>query len=1125
LAEAEQARPATASRQSSTRCLSLQATYQAERAILGDARIGGYSRLNVLSFDRLQFLLLGKNTARPTLSRIGRQMIVHRVLRGNSSKLKIFGASANWPGLGRQMAETIVELHQYGKTVDDIDRLVGELQKDERHNLAVLKFTDIGLVLKEYSELIEGRFLDPDIQLTRSCRQVANADFVKGAKLWIDGFAGFTVSELAILTELLKVAADTQIALCLDPSSIDLADPSPEKLDSTSLFNPTELTYAALIELIRRCKLQLAAPKMLERTVRFSSCPPLAHIEQNIFGLDGAKIGAADNIRIVSAPNMRAEVQFVARQILQLVKEKDYRYRDIAVIASDIDHYQHYIKAYFDDYGVPFFIDRRKPLNQHPIIQLICSALQVVTGGFSTSDIFAYLKTDLVPVERCDVDMLENYCLAFGITGSDWTDGRDWQFAGQDNEEVDEQRINQIRLRVISPLLELGEGLCPVDSRAKTLTAEELTQIIFDFLDCLQIRQTLANWIEEAAARKDYATVDQHRQFYDKLISVFDELVEVFAGQRMTCQDYLAIVGSAFSQLTLAFIPPTLDQVLVGSIERSRHPDLKAVFLLGVTQRQFPVPVSFDSMLTDDDRTAAESADFSLAPTANQKLTERQYLAYIAFTRPSEFLCVTYPVADDRGSAVPRSQFVAELESLFDDLSEESVVGGQMSIEKAHSEVELADLLCSQLGKDALAGETADDSQLGTLLDDMWSDEQFAELGSRVFSAINYDNRARLDSDVVQELFGRQIAGSATRLSTFAACPYQYFARYILELNERKEFKFEPLDLGVFYHRVLDALLKRLNEEKKDFATAVEEELLRVLREEVSKLAEYDSFISNFRRHSHHNIYIIDSASEYLKDCVLAIAEMVRAGSFRPRLSEVCFGQDGGTLGEYYLAISDGRLLSLDGKIDRLDVAEINGEEFAIVFDYKRRKQSFNWAKFYYGLDMQLPIYMLAVRNATCSKAKYPVGAFYMPVEAEITTVALDELPKPQKFRHKASGIFQGQFFQDLDRSATSGWSNFYSFCVSSGNQQYGDYGKSAVLKPDDFERALHFAETNIVRLAQGIVSGKIDLKPYRLNQQSPCSYCKFKPVCRFDWQINDYNLLESLNKLQVLERVGTVDG
>jgi len=1104
-----------------------QATYQAERAILADKRIAGYNRLHVLSFDRLQFLLSGKNTARPAISRIGRQMIVHRILRDNKSKLKVFGSSATLPGLSRQTAQTIAELHQYAKTPDDIDELLSELEKDERNSLAALKFGDVGLILKEYLEFIEGKFIDPDIQLARSCKAVGTAAFVKGAKLWVDGFAGFTTAELAILTELLKAVADAQIALCLDPSTIDLANPDAGELDPVGIFGPTERTYAGLVETIKKCKLRLAEPIILDEAVRFSSCRLLAHIERNMFKLEQPKIPSTDNIRIISAPNARAEVRFVASQILQVVKETDFRYRDIAVIASDIDRYEHYIRAYFDDYSVPFFIDKRKSLNQHPMVQLISSALQVVTGGFSNSDIFTYLKTDLVPIERCDIDELENYCLAFGVNAGDWTSDTVWHFAGDSN--YDEQRINEIRIKAIGSLLELRDRLRPGDSPAKTTSAEEFKLSIFDFIDGLGVCERIRDWIKEAEKSKDKTGANEHRQFFDKLVDIFDELVEVFAGRQMSCEDYVAILDSAFSQLTLAFIPPTLDQVLVGSIERSRHPDLKAVFLIGATQKQFPVPVRSDSILTDDDRRAADEAEFTLAATESQKLAERQYLAYIAFTRPSEFLCVTYPVTDDSGGAVPRSQFIDNLESLFEDVKEESIAGEQTEIENVHSETELSELLCSGLGKDrARYSLEVSHEQFSELLDDMCADEELAASGSNILSAINYDNCAELDKDIVEELFGERTRSSATRLSTFAACPYQYFARYVLELKEREEFKLEPLDLGNFYHRVLDALLKKLGEENKDFATVEDKELLGLLSERISEIIQTDSFISNFARRSGHNLFIINSAAEVLEDCVRAIAQMVRAGSFRPTLSEVSFGEVRGThdtLGKYELTLPDKRLLSLDGKIDRIDIAELDGKKIAAVFDYKRRGASFSWSKFYYGLDMQLPIYMLAVKNANKPKVKSVVGAFYMPVETGIGQAALDELSaKAGKFDYKAKGIMNGEFWQNFDSEASKD-SRFYNYYVTKTGEPYGNYERRDALRPDDFDKVLGFTEKKIIALAKEILSGKIDVWPYRLGTVSPCSYCKYKPVCRFDWQVNDYNVLAPLKKVQVLEEMKKADG
>ena len=216
----------------------------------------------------------------------------------------------------------------------------------------------------------------------------------------------------------------------------------------------------------------------------------------------------------------------------------------------------------------------------------------------------------------------------------------------------------------------------------------------------------------------------------------------------------------------------------------------------------------------------------------------------------------------------------------------------------------------------------------------------------------------------------------------------------------------------------------------------------------------------------------------------------------------------------------------MNGKIDRLDIAELKGKKIAAVFDYKRRGGAFNWSKFYYGLDMQLPIYMLAAGNAKKSKVKVVVGAFYMPVETAVGQIALGELSgKADKFEYKAKGIFNGEYFQRLDASAGSGWGKFYNFSVSSKDGQYGDYGRSGALKPDDFDRVLEFTEQRIVELAGEILSGEVEVRPYRLGTVSPCGYCKYKPVCRFDWQINDYNFLQSLNKRQVLERIGGIDG
>ncbi len=1152
-----------------------QATYQAERAILSDPRIGGYHRLHILSFDRLQFLLLGRNTARPAISRIGRQMIVHKILRDNLDKLQIFGSSALLPGFAREMASTITELHQYAKSTEDIEALLkhfsgglrppvvagGDMiadcglegggspnpQSSTPNRLSTAKFADIALVFRQYHEALQDKFVDPDAQITSACQAARKADFIKGARLWVDGFASFTGGEMALLMELVKTVDHAYMALCLDPADVELGigaaspirnhvtpgyDRGPQSAIRNSgaragLFEPTARTYRDLRERLAEAKVKLLPPLILSQVPRFRDCSALAHVEQNIFRLGAGKTRAQGSICLVAAPSLRLEIQAVARRILGLIKEKGYRYRDIAVVASDLSLYEQYVRAYFEDYGIPFFIDKRKPLNQHPVVELICAALQAVTKGLAHADVFAYLKTDLVPTKRSEIDTLENYCLAFGVDGRDWADSGRWRFKDQEDEEFDESEINRIRDDAIRPLLELRRGLCPEGDLQKRLTSGEFTRIIFAFLDRLRVRQTVNRWVDEAYESGDLTTADEHRQFFDTFVDIFDALVEIFERQEMTAQDYFGLLASAFAQMTLAFIPPKLDQVLVGSIERSRHPNLKAVFLLGATQRQFPIPLAGSGVLTDEDRAAAEAADFHLAPSSTQSLTDRQYLAYIAFTRPSQFLCISYPCVDEKGSPVMRSHFIEELQSLFEDVTEEFVTDDLRKLREVPNTAELGELLCSRLGRDVFLPATGPDDELAGLLRTMQSDGEYRPLSEQIVSALSYENRAILEPSVAQLLFGHHLHASATRLATFAACPYKYFVRYVLNLRPRREFKLEPLDLGCFYHSALDSLQKRLAEEKQSFADIDGDRLVRVLREQIAVLAAQDSFLAQFVHRSAHNAFLLASAGRVLEECTLGYCRMVRAGSFRPYLSEVDFGRPqnvAGRLGRFELSLPDGRVLSLDGKIDRLDVAQIDGRKVALIFDYKRSRSgaSFDWGGFYHGLDVQLAIYMLAVHHCGAGIADEVAGALCVPIETTPASATLAELrdeERSPKFPYKAGGVINGAYWRHLDANAVKD-SAFYGFYVKKDGDPYGKYDSSNALTPAHFARLLDWARDNIVRLATDITSGRIECRPYHRGSERGCTFCEYMGVCHFDWQINDYNFLRSVGKSDLIERL-----
>jgi ATP-dependent helicase/nuclease subunit B len=1000
-----------------------QATYQAERAILADSKIKGYSRLHVLSFQRLCYLIFGKNLAARPLTTQARDMIVHRLLCENAEKLSIFSSIAS-----AGVANAITELQEYGKSPDDVDKLIGQFKSSSQ--LTAGKLSDINLIYKQYLSFVEGNFLNTDNQLNLAKDAVTHTPFLKNCLLWVDGFAGFTASESLLLTELLKVSSSSKIALCLDPAAANE--------DWSGIFEPTAKTYNDLLGLIKSLNLNIEKPVVLNQPVRFKSSKALAHLEKNIFSFDDVRPVSCDgNIKITACAKTRLEVDYVARQICSLVREKNFRWRDIAVIASDIDQYRHFIQAIFSDFNIPFFIDRRRDLQQYPAVELITSAIKIATDRFTTNDVINYLKSDLVPVSRDDVDLLENYCLAFGVQGDDWLGAVAWDFAPA-GDDFDNAKIEKIRRKAMKHLLQFRTLI----QSTASFTAEQFCTSLFTFLDSLNIRDQLADWTKIAFEQKKLDEAQLHQQFFSQFTQLMDDFIFIYKNSSFSAKQYAEIISSAFSDMTVALIPPALDQVLVGSIERSRHPDLKAVFLIGATQQQFPIPVFYDNILNDSDRKITSDAGFELSRVGSSQLIERRYLSYIAFTRPSNYLFIAYPLADEKGSEIQPSFFVSQLKSLFTDLKEEKYFGSAV-FENLYSFSDFTALLSQRLGRDNLTPDDSLDAKCKWLLDTLDSRFRGNDI-KRVKSAINYNNTARLESVPQQNV----LYASATKLKSFASCPYQHFSKHILKLQERRVFELEPFSLGLFYHKVLEILFNHLKSIDHGISDADPDMLERFIDNAVAKLLIEDSFLKSFSNRTKHNYFIILSATQMLKEAVLEFSRIASAGSFSQIASEIGFG-DKFSLPAIEFKLPGDKKLHIEGKIDRVDVTSKAGANYCLVIDYKTSQTRINWSLFSAGLDLQLPIYLLAVKNRSIDKFKnlVPLGAFYYQIQTFAKSSALNDFEeKSGKIIRKPKGIFNGEHFTLIEGKTDNGYSPFYNFRITQKEKQFGVYETSSLL-------------------------------------------------------------------------------
>ncbi|MBN1817830.1 MAG: exodeoxyribonuclease V subunit gamma, partial [Sedimentisphaerales bacterium] len=477
-----------------------QATYQAERAILSEGTVRAYSRLHVLSFDRLRFLLLGNRPGQTELSQAGREMVLAKLLREHRDRLRVFRWDTDKPGLAAELARIIAELYEYGKTPDDVAHLCSIMDSERATATTKAKFHDLHILLVAYQDYFtrpKQTLFNPDSVLTDAAGKISKAGFLRNMQLWVDGFSGFTGQEMEILAELLAAAAETEIALCLDGRTFNQSLTDPEQVDSAGLFAASERTFCQIGEILRKRRIPIEPPILLCEGKRFSSAPALAHLEQHLFASVSKQTplpGCDSAVEVVKAFHPRSETRFVAGKISRLVRG-GLRYRDMAVIVSDMAGYRRYIQAEFEDAAIPYFIDRPQPLSEHPLIELVETAFRAIQNRFLVGDVLAFLKTGLGPLCAEETNELENYCLAYGVNQEDWIQGATWSFAGAE-EAFDSSGIDRMRWKAIVPLADLDENLMA----SEKTTGKQFIQALWEFLHRLSVPETLAQWSREDPA-------------------------------------------------------------------------------------------------------------------------------------------------------------------------------------------------------------------------------------------------------------------------------------------------------------------------------------------------------------------------------------------------------------------------------------------------------------------------------------------------------------------------------------------------------------------------------------------------------------------------------------------------
>jgi len=1094
-----------------------QATFQMEQALLQEGFFGSI-RASVVSFQRLAWQLTEQTggLSLPAISQTGKEMVLRALLEKRRPELQLFGEVADRPGFVQKLASTLSALRSYNVDAGTLRQQLALIHNAGRTGgLLCAKLHDLSIMMQDLTDYLSGRFTDPDDYLPVLAARLPDSPIVKGAEIWVDGFTGFTPQELAVLRAIMGVARQVHITLCLDPADIPAA-PAPRQ--PKDLFHPTGTTYDQLVKLAREIEIPIDPPLVLghktQDATRFARSPELGWLEKYLFS-DAPEpwTKEAPCISLVEAHARREEVAQAAEEVVRLVRDAGFRYREICVVARNLDVYGDLVAAVFSEYGIPVFIDRRRGVAHHPLVELLRSALESVIYDWPYEAVFRYLKTDLVPIRRDEVDLLENYVLEHGIRGQAWYTKARWRFSRRytlEDESVTPagenqlEHINHLRTKAAKALVRLTRRLA--GKAQKPLTVRETSTALFGLLHDLKVSRTIRAWCDEARAAGRLEEAREHEQVWNAVLDLLDQMVAVLGEVEMPLAQYLQVLSAGLDSLRLGLIPPGLDQVVVGTIERSRHWGVRAAIVLGATENDFPPVPLEDVIFTDDERDTLLANGLDIGPTSVVRLFQEQFFTYVALTRPSERLWISYPLADDEGRFLAPSPVIRRLQQVFPALK--PTVADKF---KATTAAETATAAATPDHFAAAMARAFRRHRAGLPLDPAWLDlyEWAATTPAvrarvqRIMASVSYEEdfqhrTSTLGPAIARNLFGEDIRTSVTELESFAACPFQHFARYGLHLGERPRFQVAAPELGLVYHAALSLFVRELQAQGEDWDSLSPQKAATLLDEVVDRLAP--RLKNEILLSSPQHRYLLRVIRRTLQSSLPFLQEHGRGGGFRTRWVELAFGEQNGGLPGLTIATPNGRV-RLRGRIDRVDTYATEDGTMVRIVDYKSSPHKLDLDLFYRGLSVQLILYLyVVVENlpAIISGPVLPAGALYLPVYDAVERLPYP-LPEPQvkkrrRQKYRANGVVRA------DPDVIRAMDPYGLGLLPAKLKKDGQPGTSSyAVDQSQFAHLFEHLVDVITGTAERVLNGELAASPYRRRGRSACETCPYRAVCQFD--------------------------
>ncbi|MCM1135354.1 MAG: PD-(D/E)XK nuclease family protein [Clostridium sp.] len=1131
-----------------------QFTMQTQVDLVNASKCGGIMNIDVLSFGRLSHRIFEETGygGKPVLDDTGKSLVLRKVAASLQDQMPVIGKNLNKIGYIHEVKSAISEFMQYGISVAK----AGELAEFAKSRGALYyKLKDLEVIYRGFADYIQERFITTEETLGLLTSAVGKSKIIRGSVIVFDGFTGFTPIQYRLIQELFGLTERVIISITIDNRE------NPFQMGGEQeLFYLSKKTVRDICRLYRE-KFGEEEENRREKDIymrqfplpRFEGNGEMAHLEQNLFrySVKPYRQETLQSLRMMEALNPAEEVRQVSIQIKKLVLEEGYCYRDIAVVTGDLDTYASYFERESLIYDIPVFMDRTRGILLNPFIEYIRSALKIALLDFSYEAVFHYLRCGLADFTPEEIDRLENYVLALGIKGKKkWGQafarqvdlrtlplaeaeetpeeakaeragerledaeagraGNTLEEAGAPNSEDADSQPETALLESLNRTRErLMEQVAPLLVKRKT--AGELVRTLYDFIVAGRIQEKLSGYEQYFRENGEPERAREYAQIYRLVMELLEQVASLLSEEPMSLQEFADILDAGFAEIEVGIIPGSVDRVVVGDMERSRLKQVKVLFFLGINDGNIPRSGSRGGIISDIDREFLQQSEFELAPTPRQQMYIQRLYLYMNMTKPSERLYLSFSRLSSQGKSIRPSYLVDMIRKLFPRLVVERPEGKEQSLKDIVGKRDGLTFLAKELREYAAGRKEPDSGRMQALYCLYEKDEEYQENARRLQEAafFRYQHKP-LAAALAKALYGSMLENSVSRLERYAACAYSHFLQYGLTLKEREEYSFEQVDLGNVLHEVLEAFAGKLAENQLTWFTFTEEEGDRLLREalEACTMAYGETILYSNARYE----YMVERMYRILKRTIRTLKAQLQEGDFVPASFEMSFSRVE-NLEAVNFSLSEEEKMRLRGRIDRIDTYEDEEHVYVKVIDYKSGSRKFDLAALYYGLQLQLVVYMNVAAEIAGKKHPdkeiVPAALLYYHVSDPL--IKSEEEMTPEEVNREILKELRTTGIVSADERVVSLLDKNFSgksAVIPVERKKDGSFSvHSSTMAKEDYETVSQFVNYKIKQLGREILAGNIRVNPCEQGGRSSCTFCAYKGICDYEEKTPGYGM------------------